>query len=159
MGTHQNPQPMFLSRNKTNNVYPCIPQFYYKKWGLVGVGQNYIGMISWCTRLYVRQAKTGSACAVWSESLLFAVRRYESLATNRLSWEDWPDCAVAQSDLSLRLVTCNLVGKIVHRLILLWHILMILSSQCFTQDLYNICCCILFCLLNMFRRRGIAWGT
>ena len=27
---------MFLSRNKKNNLYPCKPQFYYKKWGLRG---------------------------------------------------------------------------------------------------------------------------
>ena len=29
-------QSLFLSRNKKNNVYPCKPQFYYKKWGLRG---------------------------------------------------------------------------------------------------------------------------
>ena len=28
---------MFLSRNKTNNVYPCKPQFYYIKVGFKGV--------------------------------------------------------------------------------------------------------------------------
>ena len=28
-------QSMFLSRNKNNNVYPCKPQFYYIKWGLM----------------------------------------------------------------------------------------------------------------------------
>ena len=27
---------MFLNRNKKNNVYPCIPQFYYIKVGLKG---------------------------------------------------------------------------------------------------------------------------
>ena len=27
---------MFLSSNKKNNVYPCKPKFYYKKWGLRG---------------------------------------------------------------------------------------------------------------------------
>ena len=31
--------PMFLSRNKKNNVYPCKPQFYYIK---VGLGVNNI---------------------------------------------------------------------------------------------------------------------
>ena len=31
------PQSMFLSRNKTNNVYPCKPQFYYIKVGFKGV--------------------------------------------------------------------------------------------------------------------------
>ena len=31
------PQSMFLSRNKKNNVYPCKPQFYYKKIGFKGV--------------------------------------------------------------------------------------------------------------------------
>ena len=36
-GSNEYPQPMFLSRNKKNNVYPCKPQFYYiKKWGLRG---------------------------------------------------------------------------------------------------------------------------
>ena len=28
-----NEYPQFLSRNKKNNVYPCKPQFNYKKWG------------------------------------------------------------------------------------------------------------------------------
>ena len=28
---------LFLSRNKTNNVYPCKPQFYYIKVGFKGV--------------------------------------------------------------------------------------------------------------------------
>ena len=28
---------MFFSRNKTNNVYPCKPQFYYIKVGFKGV--------------------------------------------------------------------------------------------------------------------------
>ena len=27
---------MFLSRNKKNNVYPCIPKFYYIKVGFKG---------------------------------------------------------------------------------------------------------------------------
>ena len=30
-------QSMFLSRNKKNNVYPCKPQFYYRKVGFKGV--------------------------------------------------------------------------------------------------------------------------
>ena len=30
-GSNEYPQSMFLSRNKKNNVYPCKPQFYYKK--------------------------------------------------------------------------------------------------------------------------------
>ena len=30
-GSNEYPQSMFLSRNKKNNVYPCIPQFYYIK--------------------------------------------------------------------------------------------------------------------------------
>ena len=30
-------QPMFLSKNKKNNVYPCKPQFYYIKVGFKGV--------------------------------------------------------------------------------------------------------------------------
>ena len=29
--------PMFLNRNKKNNVYPCKPQFYYIKVGFKGV--------------------------------------------------------------------------------------------------------------------------
>ena len=33
MSTHS---LLFLSRNTKNNVYPCKPQFYYKKWGLRG---------------------------------------------------------------------------------------------------------------------------
>ena len=35
-GSNEHPQSMFLNKNKKNNVYPCIPQFYYKKWGLRG---------------------------------------------------------------------------------------------------------------------------
>ena len=42
-GSNEYPQPMFLSRNKKNNVYPCKPQFYYTKVGFKG-GQNYIGV-------------------------------------------------------------------------------------------------------------------
>ena len=44
-GSNEYPQSMFLSRNKTNNVHPCKPQFYYIKNGVSG-GQNYIGMFS-----------------------------------------------------------------------------------------------------------------
>ena len=36
-GSNDYPQSMFLSRNKKNNVYPCKPQFYYKKVGCKGV--------------------------------------------------------------------------------------------------------------------------
>ena len=36
-GSNEYPQSMFLSRNKKNNVYPCIPQFYYIKVGFKGV--------------------------------------------------------------------------------------------------------------------------
>ena len=36
-GSNEYPQPMFLSRNKKNNVYPCKPQFYYIKVGFKGV--------------------------------------------------------------------------------------------------------------------------
>ena len=35
-GSNEDPQSMFLSRNKKNNVYPCKPQFYYIKVGLRG---------------------------------------------------------------------------------------------------------------------------
>ena len=28
-GSNEYPHPMFFSRNKKNNVYPCKPQFYY----------------------------------------------------------------------------------------------------------------------------------
>ena len=41
--SNENPQSMFLSWNKKNNVYPCKPQFYYIKVGFNG-GQNYIDM-------------------------------------------------------------------------------------------------------------------
>ena len=44
-GSNEYPQSMFSSRNKKNYVYPCKPQFYYKKVGFKG-GQNYIGMFS-----------------------------------------------------------------------------------------------------------------
>ena len=44
--SNKDPQSMFLSKNKKNNIYPCKPQFYYIKVGLKG-GQNYIGMFSW----------------------------------------------------------------------------------------------------------------
>ena len=30
-------KPLFLSKNQTNNVYPCKPQFYYIKMGFKGV--------------------------------------------------------------------------------------------------------------------------
>ena len=36
-GSNEYPQFMFLSRNKKNNVYPCIPQFYSIKVGFKGV--------------------------------------------------------------------------------------------------------------------------
>ena len=36
-GSNEYPQSIFLSRNKKNNVYPCIPQFYYIKVGFKGV--------------------------------------------------------------------------------------------------------------------------
>ena len=36
-GSNEYPQSMFLSRNKKNNVYPCKPQFYSIKVGLMGV--------------------------------------------------------------------------------------------------------------------------
>ena len=36
-GFNENPQSMFLSRNKKNNVYPCKPQFYHIKVGFMGV--------------------------------------------------------------------------------------------------------------------------
>ena len=36
-GSNEYPQPMFLSRNKRNNVYPCKPQFYCIKVGFKGV--------------------------------------------------------------------------------------------------------------------------
>ena len=35
--SNEYPQPMFLSRNKKNNVYPCKPQFYYIKVEFKGV--------------------------------------------------------------------------------------------------------------------------
>ena len=36
-GSNEDPQTMFLSRNKKNNVYPSKPQFYYIKVGFKGV--------------------------------------------------------------------------------------------------------------------------
>ena len=36
-GSNEYPQSMFLSRNKKNNVYPSIPQFYHIKVGFKGV--------------------------------------------------------------------------------------------------------------------------
>ena len=36
-GSNKYPRTIYLSRNKRNNVYPCIPQFYYKKVGFKGV--------------------------------------------------------------------------------------------------------------------------
>ena len=35
-GSNEYPQSMFLSRNKKDNLYPCKPQFYYKKVGFKG---------------------------------------------------------------------------------------------------------------------------
>ena len=36
-GSNEYPQSTFLNRNKTNNVYPCKPQFYCIKLGFKGV--------------------------------------------------------------------------------------------------------------------------
>ena len=36
-GSNENPQSMFLSRNKKINVYPCKPQFYCIKVGFKGI--------------------------------------------------------------------------------------------------------------------------
>ena len=36
-GSNEYPQPMFLYRNKKNNIYLCKPQFYYIKVGFKGV--------------------------------------------------------------------------------------------------------------------------
>ena len=33
-GSNEYPQSMFLRSNMKNNVYPCKPQFYYKKSGV-----------------------------------------------------------------------------------------------------------------------------
>ena len=44
-GGSNDPQSIFLSRNKKNNVCPYKPQFYYIKVGFKG-GQNYIRMFS-----------------------------------------------------------------------------------------------------------------
>ena len=41
-GSNKYPQSMYLSRNKTNNVYPCKPQFYYIKVGFKGVKTIYV---------------------------------------------------------------------------------------------------------------------
>ena len=46
-GSNEYPQSMFLSRNKTNNVYPCNPQFYidYIKVGFKGVYRHAFVMV------------------------------------------------------------------------------------------------------------------
>ena len=36
-GSNEYLQPVFLSRNKKNNVYPCKPQFYHIKVGFKGI--------------------------------------------------------------------------------------------------------------------------
>ena len=36
-GSNENPQSLFLSKNKKFNVYPCKPQFYYMKVEFKGV--------------------------------------------------------------------------------------------------------------------------
>ena len=36
-GSNEYPQPLFLSRNKKNNAYPCKPQFHCIKVGFKGV--------------------------------------------------------------------------------------------------------------------------
>ena len=36
-GSNEDPQSIFLSKNKKNNVYPCKPQFYHLKAGFKGV--------------------------------------------------------------------------------------------------------------------------
>ena len=35
--SNEYPQSMFKSKNKKNNIYPCIPQFYYIKVGFTRV--------------------------------------------------------------------------------------------------------------------------
>ena len=35
-GSNEYLQSMVLDRNKKNSIYPCKPQFYLKKWGLIG---------------------------------------------------------------------------------------------------------------------------
>ena len=47
-GANEDPQSMFLSKNKKNNVYPCKPQFYDIKVGFKEV--KIIGIISWWER-------------------------------------------------------------------------------------------------------------
>ena len=44
-GSNEYPQSMFLSRNKKNKVYPCKPQFYYRK-----VGFKRVKIIQVCFR-------------------------------------------------------------------------------------------------------------
>ena len=39
---------MFLSRNKTNNVYPCKPQFYYIKVGFTGALYRHV-FVMYCS--------------------------------------------------------------------------------------------------------------
>ena len=36
-GSNENPQSMFLNKNKKINVYPCKPQFYCIKVGFKGI--------------------------------------------------------------------------------------------------------------------------
>ena len=58
MGTRSNeyPQSMFLSRNKKNNVYPYLPQFYYIKLGFKGV------KIIWACFRDVNKVKLSTDC-------------------------------------------------------------------------------------------------
>ena len=44
-GSNEYPQSMCLSRNETNNVYSCKPQFYY-----IQVGFNWVNIIQACFR-------------------------------------------------------------------------------------------------------------
>ena len=62
-GSNEYPQSMFLSRNKRNNVYPCIPQFYYIKVRFKEVKINNIGMFSWCVYILIMSFMS---FAVWS---------------------------------------------------------------------------------------------
>ena len=41
-GSNEYPQSIFATKDKKNNVYPCKPQFYYKKVRLKGVRIIYV---------------------------------------------------------------------------------------------------------------------
>ena len=62
-GSNEYPQSMLLSRKKKNNVYPCIPQFYYIKVELKGsILYRRVFVMPGKNQTYKYELRTGSNC-------------------------------------------------------------------------------------------------